>query len=280
MTRKIVDAVLKVRKGLGVLKKTDFNPHDSYNYVSIDTYYEKIAGKATEMGLLWRAREQTYEFMEMQGRSGSRTWVRVVFMYDLYVEDEAFPDYMKITVIAPVAGAQTTGQLYSYADKIFMRTAFAVPTGEKDADGNESEVVSRPRQSPFSAPPPPPDAGTVGDLLDDMPVGDHIAPGIDSIVTKDGEVIDMPEGTLEVAPSYAGGLPQVDPKKIENEGRAKLVVEIIKTFIPKVKTLSDLNDWHTENLAAFETVAKVAPEQRTEIRKLFTARKEAIQKEK
>lgn len=269
---KIIEAVLKVRKGLSVLKKEDFNPHDNYNYVSIDTYYEKIASKATEAGLLWRAIEGDLTMFEMQGRSGSRTWVRVTFTYHLYVEDETFPDYMKVTVVAPVAGAQTAGQLYSYADKVFMRNAFAVPTGEKDADDNEQDHSAR-RQP---APKVEAEHGTVGDLLDDFPP--HELPPHDPETGELGPA--LPEGTLDLAPKFSAGLPLVDPKKADNEKAAKLVVEIVRTFIPMVKTTADLSDWHTENLAAFEAVAKVSPELRAEIKAMFTARNKELKAKK
>jgi len=255
--------VQKVRSNVKRLTHDAHNPHSDYTYVSIDAYYERVIPIACDCGLVWRTREVNWDFVEGMGRGKDRTYVKARFQFDLFADGAAALDYMTITVISPLEGAQTSGQLFSYADKVFMRVAFGIATGEKDADHNATEatVSFRPTGIPSSP---------TG--VKDFEKGD-VPPGVDPIT---GEVLLDPPPViaaeaLDIAKPSKTGDPIVDTRKI-NEASAKLVVDIFKTWMPKVKNAGQLLDWHAENVAAIEIVGKIDPVYKETIKGMFNER--------
>lgn len=291
----IVAAILSVRKDMTSIKKDEFNPHDRYDYVSIDRYYEKVATMASKAGLIWRAREKSFELVENQGGKKDRTYARAAFIYDLFVGAACSMDHMTITIFAPVAGAQTTGQLYSYADKVFMRTTFCVPSGEKDADATETEEVrARPVADPFPVPSVPQftnpprgmTEGTAGPAqthngasTDDLRPPAFLQRPVPERFQKvpthdaDGVVYDT-----DLCPSYADGLPIASAPKVDDKA-AEILYEIFRTFMPKIKSQGALTKWHGENLPALEKVEKVSPTVHLKIKALFRDKFEELRKE-
>jgi hypothetical protein len=58
-----------------------------------------------------------------------------------------------ISILHPIQGAQTIGSAMSYVDKVFMRQAFAVATGEKDIDAdatNPTDLDIKPAPKPVA----------------------------------------------------------------------------------------------------------------------------------
>lgn len=291
----IVAAILAVRKDMKSIKKDEFNPHDRYDYVSIDRYYEQVATMASAAGLIWRAREKSFELVENQGGKKDRTYARAAFIYDLFVSGACSMDHMTITIFAPVAGAQTTGQLYSYADKVFMRTTFCVPSGEKDADATETEELrNRPATDPFPIPSVTQFTGlplTVPSGIADLsmttptPQEDDLKPP--SFLQRpvpgafqrapthdaDGVVYDS-----DLCPSYSDGLPVASVGAI-NAAAAETLYEIFRTFMPKIKSQAKLTQWHGENLPAFEAVEKINPTIHLKIKGLFRDKFEELRKD-
>lgn len=276
----VVAAVLEVRKKMKSLVKEDTNRHGGYNYVSIDSYYEGILPVTNEAGLIWRTREVAYDLVEGQGGTKNHTYVRARFIYDLFKGGAAAMDYMAVTIFAPVAGAQTTGQLFSYADKVFMRVAFGVPTGEKDADDNAPEQVTsvRPPQGmtlsladPVNPPPSTPQiAGTLARQAVSPPLPPHDL--------QTGEIkaaapaTERAAGEAKIAPKQTKeGLPIVDTREV-NKDAVDMIFQIFQKFMPTVRTSSQLLDFHAENLAAIEKVKTIDPSKHDAIKGLFNER--------
>lgn len=272
---KIVEAVLKVRGEMKRLKKADFNEHGNYSYVSIDNYYEKIAPLITQAGLLWRTKEVEWKSLSGQGRGKDRTYAISTFAVSLYCADQSFEDYLRVTVCAPIDGAQTAGQVFSYADKIAMRVIFAIPTGEKDADANRPEIVSS-----STGDEPEIDEET-GEVLTDRSrkfrvirttEGSHIAPVLEAVAAPAmpsapaasstppaiPPVLGLSE-TQAIAPSTTtDGVPILDARLVI-PSQAETVRKIFEIWLPAIKTRPKLRDWYTENVAAIEATAKFDP---------------------
>ena len=136
MKPETIKAIIATREQVGSLGKSAMNPHGRYKYVSIDTYYEKVATAAAKNGLSWIASELSFEVMADVGKTGI-----IKATYDLALMHEKgdyIPSFSRLTIIHPIQGAQTVGSAMSYLDKVFMRQLFSVATGEKDSDADET----------------------------------------------------------------------------------------------------------------------------------------------
>ena len=300
MHAEIVAAIVAVRGAITSIKPDAENKHDNYVYVSIDSYYEKVSTVATKAGLIWRAREKSFELIDNQGARRDRMYVRATYVYDVFVGANEVLDYMTVTVFMPVVGPQTTGQLYSYADKVFMRTTFCVPTGEKDADDVASaaypqdvteryadplasqppRVINREPRSLYQTIPPAidsPAAQYTATQQSDLTPPDFLKRPVPERFQKtpthdaDGVVYDN-----DLAPAYVDGLPLFDKDKVDAEACAT-ILHIFETFMPMVKSQAKLTQWHTENVPVMEVVQKIDPNAHTKIKSLFRNRFEALQ---
>lgn len=152
---KFMEAIWAVRAEVPRLTKNATNAHGGYNFVSIDRYYEEVAGKAFEKGLTWTLDEvvlgdaianlQPHDVGPVHGggyppgggAAPAKPQVSTTKIYTIHLmlrTGEMWPDFRMITVHAPYVGAQTSGILESYAEKQAMRSLFKLPTGEPDAD--------------------------------------------------------------------------------------------------------------------------------------------------
>ena len=136
MRPETIKAIIATREQVGSLGKSAMNPHGRYKYVSIDTYYEKVAVAAAKNGLSWIASEIDFQIMPEVGKTGI---IRSTYSVSLMHEKGDFiQDFTRLTIIHPIQGAQTVGSAMSYLDKVFMRQLFSVATGEKDGDADET----------------------------------------------------------------------------------------------------------------------------------------------
>jgi hypothetical protein len=131
-----IKAIIETRTKVGNLGKAAFNPHGRYKYVSIDTYYEKVAAAAAANGLAWVANEIKFDLLPDVGKTGIiRATYAVTLMHS---SGDYLPNFSSITIVHPIQGAQTVGSAMSYLDKVFMRQLFSVATGEAGADADET----------------------------------------------------------------------------------------------------------------------------------------------
>lgn len=136
MKPETIKAIIETRTKVGNLGKAAFNPHGRYKYVSIDTYYEKVAAAAAANGLAWVANETKFDLLPDVGKTGIiRATYAVTLMHS---SGDYLPNFSSITIVHPIQGAQTVGSAMSYLDKVFMRQLFSVATGEAGADADET----------------------------------------------------------------------------------------------------------------------------------------------
>lgn len=266
--KEIIDAVLAFRKSVKRMAHDEKNNHDGYAYVSIDKYYEQVASVATGVGLAWKSKEVAYDFVPGMGGRGDRTFVKVTFSYDVMAGGETAEDYGRVTILSPISGAQTAGQLFSYADKVFMRTLGCVATGEKDADANPTEDFTPRNSTPKGVdpilgggtPPHDPVTGEITDLsLDDEPKKEAAEPNGD-VVLKEKD-----------------GLPIIDTRKV-TAPEVALVEKIFERYLKTIKTKSKLRDWHAENIAAMEKIKTFDPAAYDRIKLAFNTHNKSLAK--
>ena len=154
MKPETIKAIIETRTKVGNLGKAAFNPHGRYKYVSIDTYYEKVAAAAAANGLAWVANETKFDLLPDVGKTGIiRATYAVTLMHS---SGDYLPNFSSITIVHPIQGAQTVGSAMSYLDKVFMRQLFSVATGEAGADADETnpEDLMLGEKAPKEAPAP------------------------------------------------------------------------------------------------------------------------------
>lgn len=132
ISQAIQQKVLAVSRQAPSLRKGDRNNDAGFSFVSIDDYYEQVASLAADLGLGWTVVEEGIDIVPID----DKTIVLQKFRVDVFeTQTGAVAEgYFKLTIPAPFSDAQTAGISVSYLDKCFMRSAFKIVTGEKDAD--------------------------------------------------------------------------------------------------------------------------------------------------
>lgn len=154
-------ALCRTIEAIKPLDKDDKNQHQGYKYTSIDTYYHEIPKVAAANGLWWNITEveQPVQIEVSVQKRGGEVAQSHAFLYrfrcSLYYGERPVVsnDY---TILHPAQGPQTTGSAMSYAEKLFMRTTFKVPTGEFDADSVDQDLPITKPVAARAAPPSQP----------------------------------------------------------------------------------------------------------------------------
>lgn len=238
----IIKAIVDTRAGIGRLGKSAMNPHGRYKYVSIDAYYEKVALIAAENGLSWVISEVDFKALPDFGVTKGGIIQATYSVTLMHVSGATLPGFSRITIIHPIQGAQTVGSAMSYMDKVFMRQAFAVATGEAGADADETDP-----------------ADLMGGVKKEEPKP--------SVTKAD---LDLPKATVAKADIELPG----------EEGNFKQVEDIFIAFLPTAATPDELNKFWTDNYKARDHLKEFAPDSFNRVLAAFTARKAQIMKEK
>jgi len=109
------------------------NEYASYNYVSVDNFYEALGPIMAEAGLFVIVDE-----VSVVGDKGFLT-----ANYELFLVSEEGDSYGPIhrQVTVKASGPQSYASAQSYAEKYFLRQIFKVPTGEQDVDAHEKVTL-------------------------------------------------------------------------------------------------------------------------------------------
>lgn len=172
MPAEIAKAIMQVKTQIKQLGADERNAHASYNYVSVDKFYERIGPLMAEAGLALLINEaesevRISETTDNQGRERKTPWLFCRYELTFLHESGAMSALpMARSLAMPINGPQTYGAAQSYIEKQFLRQVFKVPTGEKDADETEqgqAAPTGRPQARAqtngatrtLAAPPPP-----------------------------------------------------------------------------------------------------------------------------
>jgi len=170
MTPVIAAAMIRIAQAVPQLGKAERNAFAKYNYVSIDRYYETIAKIAAANGIGWQAIEVENKLLPDVGKDGA---LRITYAFDLYHEGgDHIQAFAAFTIIHPIQGAQTAGSALSYAEKLFMRSAFKVVTGESDADASDPDDLKIRPKADLVAPAGDKNVKAVTDAFPDAQVTD------------------------------------------------------------------------------------------------------------
>lgn len=246
----MAEAMLKAQGEMPSLKKEDRNNFAKYNFVSIDGFYAAIPQVAARHGLYWQTHELNYEII---GNS-----VAYTYGHDLFFKTgTCLPNYSRTTVIHPIQGAQTAGSALSYAEKLFMRSAFKVVTGEEDADSTDN---TKPQPVPARTPRL---QTSVGPVAEAKPA------------TEPAKIIGgIAEGGVKVTDN--DGVPVIEAPK-EGSGW-KPAAEVFKTFVPSCSTVAELRSFWTANSGVLDKMEKGDKPTYDEVKSVFTVRQTELKK--
>ncbi|NDB02612.1 MAG: hypothetical protein EBY38_02940 [Flavobacteriaceae bacterium] len=128
----IAEAMFSVQKQVKKLAHDSKNDFQSYNYVSIDAYYEAVRPWLNQAGLMIIPNEEEAAISP----DGKTFKVRFAFIV-MHESGEVWEVPIKRTVYLQYGGAQSCGSALSYAEKFVMRTLFKIPTGEYDPEQDQ-----------------------------------------------------------------------------------------------------------------------------------------------
>jgi hypothetical protein len=279
--KEIAEALFATAKAVAdnPLVKDVENEFAKFKYVPIDSYYAAIPPLALKNGLFWRCRETAV--------GGEGKTFKFQYAFDLIHKDGATVEgYDVVTIYHPAQGAQSSGSARSYADKLFMRTAFKCVTGERD-----SEYFSREPEEDFGLG----DADALDNTneeanakqLEEVTKIEQSKP-VAATSVKDEESKPM---TVEEWREGLLGHP-LKPVKIDegnvvvseptNKDGAGLILKVFSTFMPTLKDYSDakkcvkaITDFYTKNKKAVHALKAIDTKHETTAVNYFKAAKAA-----
>lgn len=261
MTPNIASAMIKIAQAVPQLGKADRNQFAKYNYVSIDKYYETIAKLAAANGIAWQAYEVENTVLPEIGKDGA---LRITYSFDLYHESgDMIRAFTAFTIIHPIQGAQTAGSALSYAEKLFMRSAFKVVTGEADADASDPDdlkIKEKVKEQPA--------VKEVVKAFPDATITD-VRPKVSGAIAPD------PSPETAITESVDDdGLPTMKSDTTDYITASAMLIRIANT----AEGTDVLRRLHQVNIGVIERMEKEAPKLREKVRKVFNERVAALKK--
>lgn len=154
MPEAIGTAVCEVMGAIGTLAKKEKNAHGNYKYTSIDDFLAATGPLCAEHGLIIEQHEVAFEIVGVADKNGETPWLFLT--YDFTLSHKSGVTWDKITrkhaMVRASSGSQSFGQAQSYALKMYERSLFQIPTGEKDADANEQTTLPNKTSKPENDP--------------------------------------------------------------------------------------------------------------------------------
>lgn len=148
----IAQAIGSVMTQIKSLPKGERNDHGGYNFASIDDFLAAVGPLCSTAGLIVYQDEDTVDMIDR----GGKAWLKITYAFTLgHTSGVICNRTTKRTVFQAITGPQTTGSSQSYAFKMFMRSLFMIPTGDRDdADYNKPQDMPA-AQAPQKAVQPP-----------------------------------------------------------------------------------------------------------------------------
>jgi len=315
--KKISEAVLKTQKDLGTLGKDDQNPFGNFSYVSIDKYYEVVAAAANKNGLSWFCHEVGSKPVMVNPDAEKGMALKFDYLFTMFHSGgECVPSYDRISIYHPIQGAQTSGSAASYAEKLFMRKAFKVVTGEQDADAMDGDafgggqttpggghpitvvgaapapvpiqeqvapvVVEEPKETPSSQEEPsppetPPEPPQEEEPSQEEPSQEEPEPEQDNTPEPQSSIYAKTE-MAEYADENEDGIIILKPIKNLDKTNWDLVIQVFNTFIPNCSDQNVLKEFWRKNDKTLNMLKDRAPNKHAELVEVFKAAHTALGK--
>lgn len=143
MPAPIAAAIVAIMGSIKSLPKGEWNGHGQYNFASIDDFLAAVGPLCADAGLIVLQDEESVEVFDRGGKG----WLRITYAFTLaHVSGATYERPMRRTVIQAITGPQTTGGTQSYALKMFMRSLFQIPTGDRDDADYQPKTAMETRQ--------------------------------------------------------------------------------------------------------------------------------------
>jgi hypothetical protein len=193
---------------------------------------------------------------------------------------EVVPVYDRISIFHPLQGAQTSGSAASYAEKLFMRKAFKVVTGEKDADAVDQDF-SGTSLGPvdLSLPPPNTTSQPSPTNIEKAPEEPKPVPEKVSSVSKDpspkAPAPGEKTGTDEIQNLGDYVIEDGDGTTILREIKEPattnwdLIFDVFETFLSDCKSMKETKEFWTGNTKAIELLKDGDPKVHKKLVALF-----------
>lgn len=125
----IAQAIGQVMGQIKSLPKGERNQHGGYDFASIDDFLAAVGPLCSAAGLIVYQDEDTVDMIDR----GGKAWLRITYAFTLgHTSGVLYDRPMRRTVFQAITGPQTTGSSQSYAFKMYMRSLFQIPTGDRD----------------------------------------------------------------------------------------------------------------------------------------------------
>jgi hypothetical protein len=133
MPKTVAVKVIAVKRNIKKLHHDKRNEFANYNYVTVDSFYEALGPIMAEAGI----------FVIIDEVSVVTDKGYLTANYELHLVSEEGDSYGPIhrQVTVKASGPQAYASAQSYAEKYFLRAIFKVPTGEKDADSHDKDIL-------------------------------------------------------------------------------------------------------------------------------------------
>lgn len=140
----IAKAIGEVMAQIKSLPKGERNDHGGYNFASIDDFLAAVGPLCTQAGLIVYQDEDSIDMIDR----GNKAWLKITYAFTLGLTSGVVSQRpIRRTVFQQITGPQTTGSCQSYAFKMFMRSLFMIPTGDRD-DADYHKQQDMPAQAP------------------------------------------------------------------------------------------------------------------------------------
>jgi hypothetical protein len=149
MPPEIAGAIAEVQKSIRKIGKDGHNNDGgNYRFASVDSFFAFLGPLLGEHGLVIDVdeAEDGFEYYVLtktyrNGGSSDQHWMRARYVFTLAHRSGATWDHNPVrTVDVLNTGPQAYGSAQSYATKMYLRTLFKIPTGEReDADYHETD---------------------------------------------------------------------------------------------------------------------------------------------
>lgn len=129
MPGEIAKAIGEVMAQIKSLPKGERNDHGGYQFASIDDFLAAVGPLCAAAGLIVYQDEDAVDMIDR----GGKAWLKITYAFSVgHVSGVVCSKPMRRTVFQAITGPQTTGSSQSYALKMFMRSLFMIPTGDRD----------------------------------------------------------------------------------------------------------------------------------------------------
>jgi hypothetical protein len=125
----IARAIGEVMTQIKSLPKGERNEHGGYAFASIDDFLAAVGPLCSVAGLIVYQDEHSIDMIDR----GGKAWVKATYSFRLgHISGVICERPMLRTVFLAITGPQTMGASQSYSLKMFMRSLFMIPTGDRD----------------------------------------------------------------------------------------------------------------------------------------------------